>query len=77
MNTITLSMMIFGCLTMAALAGEISFDDGHWYHPNSKGKQINAVPNRSTIDGKWFREGTHINGVGSYTRDRYGNFIEY
>lgn len=70
--------MTVACLTMAAIAGEPSFKDGHWYHTDSRGKRSRATPNKYTIkDGEWFHEGTHINGKRSYTRDRYGNYLEH
>jgi hypothetical protein len=56
-----------------------SFDDGHWYHIAKSGERIHAAPNSVTIrDGYWFHEApVHSDGLGRYTRDRYGNYIQF
>jgi bifunctional non-homologous end joining protein LigD len=42
------------------------------------GERVHAVPNPLIIrDGYWFHEATRINHEGSYTRDHYGNYIEF
>jgi hypothetical protein len=53
-------------------------NDGHWYHTNRNSAQVHAVPNFNTIrDGRWYHEGSHYGNEGEYTKDRFGNFIEF
>jgi hypothetical protein len=80
---VAILIIILGLLalfaTTTAMAGEYpSMNDGHWYHTNRNGAQVNMVPNFSTIrDGHWYHEGSHYGNEGEYTRDRFGNFIEF
>jgi hypothetical protein len=67
-----------------ALPGDPSFHDGHWFHLGKNGKRTQEVPTSVTIqDGKWFHGApAHSKtsdgiSVGSYTRDKYGNYIEF
>jgi hypothetical protein len=62
----------------AAQAGDYpSFYDGHWFH-TVHGRRVHPTPNFDTIrDGRWYHEGDHYGNMGQYTRDRYGNFIEF
>ncbi len=70
---------LFALTLSAALAADYpSFNDGRWFHTNRRGTQIHAVPNFDTIrDGHWYHEGDHYGNMGQYTRDRWGNFIEF
>jgi len=56
-----------------------SFDDGHWYHIAKSGERLHAAPNSVTIrDGYWFHEApVHSDGLVRYTRDGYGNYIQF
>ena len=74
--------MAAASLIMTAYAGDPrnpSFHDGHWYHIAKSGERIHSAPNSTTIrDGYWFHEApVHSDGMGRYTRDQYGNYIEF
>jgi hypothetical protein len=78
-KTTIAALIAASVLGMTAMAGEYpSMNDGHWYHTNRNGAQLHAVPNFNTIrDGRWYHEGSHYGNEGEYTKDRFGNFIEF
>jgi hypothetical protein len=76
---IALTAVLFAVTALSGDPRNPSFHDGHWYYLQPNGGRIHATPNSSTIvDGHWFHEApVHANGMGRYTRDRYGNYIEF
>jgi hypothetical protein len=82
-ETITIIITLAaGLFAVTALAGDPrnpSFHDGNWYHIAKSGERIRGTPNATTIrDGYWFHYApVHADGLGRYTRDQYGNYIEF
>lgn len=75
---ITLTAGIFAVTAAHAGDPNPSFHDGHWFHITKNGVRIHKAPTYISIkDGHWFHEAPRINGMGSYTRDRYSHYIEF
>jgi hypothetical protein len=81
MNRLLIALTV-GLFTVSALAGDPrnpSYHDGNWYHIAKSGERTHGTPNATTIrDGYWFHYApVHSDGLGRYTRDQYGNYIEF
>jgi hypothetical protein len=81
MKKLLLTLTAIASLTLASYADNASnpsFHDGHWFHIAKNGEYCHATPDAISIqDGYWFHESPLPGDMHSFTRDRYGNYIQF
>jgi hypothetical protein len=81
MKKLLLTLTAIASLTLASYADNASnpfFHDGHWFHIAKNGKLVHATPNATSIqDGHWFHQSPLPGEIHTFTRDRYGNCIQF